>query len=134
MGQAPSGLFYEIEPVAILEPTQHALADVLAKRLSAMPQPVREWYRGDPPMKSVVHAAAKSRSWSAFARQSLRLALIETDEFWEVSVGEGPTPADAERQRLPRTSLPSDLAEAVLEVAKRRTIWREMPRGRRTKS
>ena len=134
MGQAPSGLLYEIEPVAILEPTQHALADALAKRLSALPQPVREWYRGDPPMKSAVQGAAKSRSWVAFARQSLRFALIETDEFWEVSVGEGSSSADAERKRLPRTSLPSDLVEAVLEVAQRRTIWREVPRGRRTKS
>jgi hypothetical protein len=134
MGKAPSGLLREIDPVAILEPTQVALTDVLAKRLSTAPHPVREWYRGEPPMKSVVQVAAKSRSWLAFARHSLRFALIETDEFWEVSVGEGPTPADVEQKRLAPSSVPSDLAAAVLEIAQRRPIWQKDPRGRRTRS
>jgi hypothetical protein len=133
MGKAPSGLLREIEPVAILEPTQNALAATLSERLSTKPTAVREWYRGDSPLKSVVQLAARSRSWLGFARESLRFALIETDAFWEVSVGEGASPDDVELKRLPSSCLPGDLAAVVLEVAQRRPIWQKSPRGRRTR-
>jgi len=133
MGKAPSGLLREIDPIAILEPTQEALSAILSERLDTKPITVREWYRGDPPLASVVQLAAKCRSWIGFARQSLRFALIETEDFWEVSVGEGASPDDVERKRLPREALPHDLARVVLEVAQRRPVWQAGPRGRRTR-
>lgn len=123
MGMTPMGVLREIEPVAIIEPTHERLVSVLADRLGHRPAEVPEWFPGDRPLKNAVQVAAKSRSWIGFARRSLRFALIETDEAWDLSVGEGPSPEDAEQARLPRTSGPEALARAVLEVASRRGGW-----------
>ncbi len=123
MGKTPMGLLGEIDPVAVLEPTREGLASVLADRLVRKPVNIPEWFRGDKPLKNVVQAAAKSRSWIGFARGSLRFALIETDGFWEVSVAEGSSPDDVEKVNLPRSSGPEGLTEAVLEVASRRGGW-----------
>ncbi len=123
MGKAPSGLLWEVDPVAVLVPEHQALASAIGTHLMAEPKAVQDLSPGDPPGKSVVQVAAKCRSWIAFARRSLRFALIETDESWQVSVGEGPTPDDVEESHLPPLSGPDELAGAVLDVAQRRRIW-----------
>jgi hypothetical protein len=123
MGKAPSGLLWEVEPVTVLTPERQALAAVFGHRLVVEPKAVKDWSRGDPPGKSVVQVAAKCRSWIAFARGSLRFALIESDESWQVSVSEGPTPDDVENRYLPAASGPEELASAVMDVAQKRTIW-----------
>jgi hypothetical protein len=123
MGKTPMGLLREIEPVAVLEPTREGLVSVLADRLVRKPAEVPEWFRGDKPLKNAVQAAAKSRSWIGFARGSLRFALIEADNLWQVSVAEGPSPDDVEKVSLPRASGPGTLTETVLEVASRRGGW-----------
>lgn len=123
MGMTPMGVLREIEPVAIIEPTHKGLVSVLVDRLGNSPAEVSEWIPGESRSKNAVQVAAKSRSWIGFARRSLRFALIETDEAWEVSVGEGPSPDDVEQASLPRTSGPEALAGAVLKVAARRGGW-----------
>jgi hypothetical protein len=124
IGMTPAGVIREIEPVAVTEPTHKALVSALADRLVRRPVEVPEWLRGSRPLTNAVQLAAKSRSWIGFARRSLRFALIETEEGWEVSVGEGSSPDDVEQATLPRSSGPEVLAGAVLEVASRREVWR----------
>lgn len=126
IGAPPSGMFFEVDPVNAFEPTLESLAEVLDRALPAQPQPLRERsrYGGDWPKQSVVQTAAGYRSWASFAKGSLRIALIETREGWQVSVGEGPSSDDVENRLLDSGASTRDIATVIMEIIAPRPIWK----------
>jgi hypothetical protein len=119
-------MFFEVEPVTAVTPTvdeiEASLKAALAKPHVRLPE--RSRFDSTWPKQSVVQAKAGFRSWKSFVRSALHIALIETTEGWHVTVGEGPSAEDVEDITLDAGSTPRHLAEAVLEVASRRTLWR----------
>jgi hypothetical protein len=124
IGEPPSGTFWEVDPVAVVEASEAELAPVLTERLAQGHVRIKEWYRGDPPRKSVVQVAARSRSWIGFARRSVRFSLFRAEAFWSLGVGEGPQADYVENHHLPLEATGAELTRAILAVAAQRPLWR----------
>jgi hypothetical protein len=126
IGTPPSGMFFEVEPVTVLEPTVDSIEEALRGALQRPAVRVSERSRFDStwPKESVVQARAGFSSWKAFAKAALSIAVMEAPDCWHISVGEGASPDTVEDVRLPLASSPRDLAKAILEIAGRRPLWR----------
>jgi hypothetical protein len=126
IGSPPSGMFFELDPVEIVEPNSERLEAAVTAALQRSAVPLKERSRFDPdwPKQSVVQMAAGYKSWRSFVQRALRIALIEAPDGWHVAVGEGTSAQDVEDVRMPVTSTTQELAGCVREVASRRQIWR----------
>lgn len=126
IGRTPSGMFFEVAPVKVLEPQNEVLCRELERSLSAPPQvvPDRPRYGGGWPTISVVQAAAGLESWSSFAKRALGIAIIETPAKWQLSAGKGTSQEDVENVELEKTVPLSQLADEVMALADRWPIWR----------
>ena len=127
IGSPPSGMFFELEPVAVIEPTTEAIEVVLTAAFARQPVSLPERSRFDPgwPKQSVVQVKAGYKSWRSFVQRALRIALIEAPDGWHLAIGEGASPQDVEDISMPVNVTLRQLAEQVMEVASRRGIWRE---------
>jgi hypothetical protein len=126
IGQPPSGLFFELDPVAVIdEPSVESLEHALGRALETPPVPVRERspFASDWP-DSVIQVRAGFKSWRSFAQAALNISLGRTEEVWFITTFEGPSKEEVETKTLPKNSSLSQLAEATMEVASRRTLWR----------
>jgi len=126
IGSPPSGMFFELEPVAVLDPTVDSIEEALHAALQREPVRIPERSRFDTtwPKESVVQVRAGFSSWKAFAKSALSMAVMEAPDSWHISVGEGASPDTVEDVRLPLAAAPRQIAEAILEVAERRPVWR----------
>ena len=127
IGRPPSGVFFEIDPVLTLAPTRDSLNYVVERCISRHYAVIKERDRFSPedwPKMSVVQKAAGAKTWKAFAKNSLSLAMIGVDTGWEISVGQGNDPADVETIRLGPVAGQDELVEELLNVIVRRPIWK----------
>ena len=126
IGKTPSGLFYETEPVKVLDPDPSAIAAGLDAALRSAPTAIPDWpqYQGSGG-QSVVQIAAGFKSWSAFAKRALGIALIDDGKRWQLSIGEGGAQEDAENVFLDRAASAQQIADAIVAASERRPLWRE---------
>ncbi len=126
IARPPSGVFFEVEPVEIIEPVQQAFVTAVRRCLSGTFVRVRERDRfvsTDWPM-SVVQKAAGFRSWRGFARQCLSMALIRNADKWQVSVGDGGAD-EVESVVMPMESSVDSIAEIMAEISERHPQWKQ---------
>ena len=125
IGRPPSGMFFELEPVEIIEPTRDAFGMAVSRCRSGTFVRVRERDRfvaADWPM-SVVQRAAGFRSWRSFARKCLSLALVRGADKWQITAGEGGE-NDAETVSLAFDSSDELIVEAMVAISEHYTQWK----------
>ena len=125
MGKTPFGLYTEVEPVEILPPELGALVPRLEVALKREPPPTPDPPAGASWPTSVVQKAARQKSWLAFSKAALGIALIESEAGWDVAgtIAKGREPLEVEKISVGRTESAQVLGEAVLALAGRWSIW-----------
>lgn len=123
------GLIQETEPVRRVEAAPSAVEEALRLALSSEPKTVPHPDPANWP-ESVVQRACGARSWRAFVERVLAVVATETENGWEVSgvvpQSRGSGETIVQTTRLPCDATPRSLAEAMLEIAERFPVWKEV--------
>lgn len=125
IGSPPSGMFFELDPVMVLDPSPEAIEGALRSALDRIPvaMPERSRFGGGWPSESVVQRKAAYKTWKAFAKSALSVALLELPGNWQISVGEGSSPETVEEVSVPMNATYRHVAEEIMRIAARRPIW-----------